>query len=86
MSKFVVQTASAKMPSSCKGRYSRVAVLELADGYERAAMISERAKGVVRICATWEKRSMGKTERCAYRVALREANALAAELTWQHSG
>lgn len=42
MSHYIVQSAAACMPSSCKGRYRRVAVLEVEDGktkrcaYERA--------------------------------------------------
>jgi hypothetical protein len=43
-------------------------------------MISERAKGCHRIVETWESRNIGKTDRCAFRVALREAEELAARL------
>jgi hypothetical protein len=42
-------------------------------------MISERAKGVVRIVELWDKRHMGGS-RNAYAVALSEAQALCAKL------
>jgi hypothetical protein len=76
---YIVKTAAAKMPSSCKGRYRRVAVMEVADGTE-PAMISERAKGVIRIVETWERLNEGRTDKCAYRRALAEANAMAERL------
>jgi hypothetical protein len=43
-------------------------------------MLSERARGVVRVVATWEKLNVGKTARCAYQRALADAIELAAEL------
>ena len=78
--KFIVQSSAACMPSSCWGRYRRVAVLEVQEGVDRVKMISPRALGVVRVVRTWEKRSVGSTERCAYRRALQEAQKLAASL------
>jgi len=81
MRHYLVQTASAKMPTSCRfGRYRRVAVLEVEAGVTEVAMISTRARGVVRVVATWERCSVGSTERCAYARALTEARALAARL------
>jgi hypothetical protein len=76
---FIVKTATAQMPSSCWGRYGRVAVLEIEIG-TAPAMISARARGVVRIVRTWERLNMGNTDRCAYSRALAEAEALAAKL------
>lgn len=81
---FVVQTASAAMPGSCWGQYARVGVLEVEKG-TKPAMISKRAKGVVRIVETWEKLNVGKAGmagggRCAYSKALAEAEELAAQL------
>jgi len=80
MSRYIVMTASAKMPASCRGRYSRVAVVEtsLPQG-EAPKMISDRALGVIRIVETWERLNHGGP-RSAYAVALREADALAARL------
>ena len=78
--KFIVQTASASMPQCCWGIYRRVAVLEVEEGVDRLSMISKRARGCVRGVKTWEKLNVGKTEKCAYRVALAEAEALAATL------
>lgn len=78
---YIVQTAAAAMPSSCWGTYRRVAVLEVEDGVDRAAMISARARGVIRVVATWERCNVGRTSRCAYERALSEAREMAAELT-----
>jgi len=76
---YVVKTACAKMPSSVKGTYRRVAVLEVDPGTE-PIMISERARGVRRIVHTWDRLNVGTTDRCAYRVALVEAEKMAADL------
>lgn len=76
----IVQTAAAKTPSSCWGVYRRVAVLEVEAGVDRASMISDRARGVRRVVATWEKCNVGKTDACAYQQALAAARELAAEL------
>jgi len=70
MTEFIVKTATAKMPTSVKHPYARVAVLEIEHGAQ-PKMISDRARGVVRVVRTWEKLSVGKTERCAFRRALR---------------
>ena len=83
MTRFTTQTASAKMPASCFGRYGRVAVIEIEDGLPadfQPAMISERARGVVRIVQTWEKCNIGKTDRCAFARARARAEALANKL------
>ena len=80
MTHYIVQTAAAKMPTSCWGTSRRVAVLEVEDGVESVAMISERAKGVVRVVETWERLNVGTTDRCAYEMALAEAYAMITEL------
>lgn len=72
---YIVMTSSAKMPSTCRGRYRNVAVVQT-DGTTVPKMISRRAKGVVDILGFWEKLNVGKTEACAYRRALVEANAV----------
>ena len=79
MSQFIVQTAIASMPSSCKGYYRRVAVLEVEDGVTSVKMISPRAKGLVRIVATWEK-CHAAGENTAYARALADAEEMAAAL------
>lgn len=79
MSQFIVQTACAHMPSSCWGAYRRVAVMEVEPGAQ-PKMISNRARGVVRVVRTWEKLNVGRTERCAYRRAVREAQELCERL------
>jgi hypothetical protein len=65
------------MPSSCKGRYRRVAVLEVPIGVETAII---RNSTNVRIVETWEGCNVGKTDRCAYAIALSEAEKLAEKL------
>lgn len=71
--------ASAQMPASCKGVYKRIAIVETVSA-ERPKMISERTKGVIRIVRSWERLHVGKTERCAYARAMREAEGLLASL------
>ena len=79
--KFVVMQAAACMPNSCWGRYRKVAVVEIEDGFKgRPKMISRRAKGVARVVALWDKQSVGKTARCAFQKALAAAEALCARL------
>ena len=77
---FIVMTACAKMPSSCRGSYRRVAVVEVEKGVV-PAMISDRAKGLVRIVDTWEGCNVGKTAKSAYAIAMAEAKALVAKLS-----
>ena len=76
---FIVLDKAAKMPNSCWGKYRRVAVLEVEQG-SIPAMISKRARGVIRVVATWEKLNVGLTERCAFERALSEAHDLARQL------
>ncbi len=78
--KFVVTSSAARMPPACWGTYRRVAVLEVAADAPGPRMISERARGVIAVVRTWERRSVGNTARCAYQVAMREAAELAAKL------
>jgi len=75
---YIVKTSTARMPNSCWGRYRHVAVMEVDPGTV-PSMISPRARGVRRIVQTWDRRHAGQTDRCAYRVALAEAAALAAQ-------
>lgn len=78
--RFIVMTASESMPSSCKGRYGKVAVVELEPGFEgRPAMISERAKGVARIVTLDRRLNVGGA-RSAFALAHIEAQKLCAKL------
>lgn len=86
MSKYIVQTAAAKMPVKCWGKYCRVAVIEVEEGVEAVSMISARAKGVVRIVRVWEKCHVGTTARCEYQRVLATANKLASELNNAKAG
>ena len=76
---YIVKTSAARMPSTCKGRYRHVAVMEVDPG-SVPAMISVRARGVRRIIQTWDKVNVGQTDRCAFKRALAEADRLAAQL------
>ena len=81
MGKYIVISSSAKMPSSCRGRYRRVGVVELEPGVEGPpTMLSSRSRQVKPVVETWERLNVGTTERCAYQRALREADALAHQL------
>jgi len=82
---YIVQTAAAQMPQSCKGSYRRIAVIEVKKGLKRVSMISDRAKGVIRIAETWERLNVGTSPRCAYQKALAEAEALCAKLNREES-
>lgn len=77
---YIVKTSSAKMPASVKAQYRNVAIIEVDDNITDVSMISERAKGVKRIVRHYGPLHVGKTDRCAYRVALAEATAEAAVL------
>lgn len=72
---YVVKTSCARMPSSCWGRYRRIAVLEVKVG-ALPKMISERARGVVRVVETWERLYVGSSPRCAYEIALAVAHEM----------
>ena len=75
---FIVMTAAARMPGGVRAPYRRVAVVET-DG-TMPKMISDRAKGVIRIVETWERLNVGRGVRSAYVQALTEAEALCKRL------
>jgi|TARA_R100001530_G_scaffold134550_1_gene109635 hypothetical protein len=77
---FITKTATAQMPGSCWGRYGKVAVIEVEDGVEDVAMISDRARGAIRVVEVWDRQFWGKSNRCAFAIAVIEAEALAASL------
>ncbi|MFA6168434.1 MAG: hypothetical protein WC700_17555 [Gemmatimonadaceae bacterium] len=76
---FTVKISSAAMPSSCWGRYCHVAVIEHDVG-DYPATISERARGTVRVVASWRRQHVGTTPRCALSRAERAAAKMAARL------
>lgn len=78
----IVMSSQASMPGSCKGRYRYVTVVEVCHwdanvGGPDWRPTSMRAKSVLRIIRRTGPHSVGKTERCAYAVALASANDLA---------
>lgn len=81
----LVMVRAAPMPRNCFGRYVRVGValvdpLGLPTGRRQPTMLSERARGVVRVEQTWERCHSGKGVRDAASAAIREARELAALL------
>ena len=73
---FIVMTAAAQMPATCRGRYGKVAVCEVIKGI-RPKMISERAKGMVRIVSLADKLHAGQGgPRTAYAIAKVDAERL----------
>jgi hypothetical protein len=83
MTKYIVQSASASMPSSVKAPYRRVAILEVNDDLKGpASMISTHSRDVVRIVATWERLHQGWNNgpRTAFARALADAETLALNL------
>jgi hypothetical protein len=76
---YVVKISSEKMPASVRSPYKRIAVMCVKPG-TFPSMISTRAKGVYLICREWRKLFVGKTAKCAYKIALTEATDLASNL------
>jgi hypothetical protein len=75
---YAVMTASAHMPSTCKGRYRKVAVVEYT-GDRPPSRIDPRITGVR---VVWQRVGcVGLTARCGYQKALREAEYVCANLT-----
>jgi hypothetical protein len=77
---YIVRTSKACMPVKCWGTYRHVAVIEVDAGVDDVSMISTRAKGVRRIVARWDRKHVGSTDRCAYEIALAEAEEMADRL------
>ena len=75
----IVMTSSAKMPGSVRHPYRNVAVV-LVEGDNRPAMISAKARGVVRIVHHFGPQCVGKTAKCAYQRTLVKAQRMADEL------
>jgi hypothetical protein len=80
----IVMTSSAKMPNSVKAAYVNVAVVQINQHYTaqglRPKMISERARGVLRVIRLGHYPAAGKTERSGYQQALKRADELAFRL------
>jgi len=77
---YLIKTSTAKMPASVHSRYIHTAVLEVHAGVESVKMISERARGVVRIVRRWGPSYVGSTLKCAASRDLAKAHALLREL------
>jgi len=74
------------MPTTCWGKYGKVAVVEVDEAVlekhniPQPRMISPRAIGMVRIVKEWRRLNKGTTNRCAYHKAMQEAEKLIKEL------
>jgi hypothetical protein len=83
----IIYTACASMPSSCRGTYRNVYVIDV--HYKRAwnpdyRPTSIRSKEVLQIISSWGPCSVGKTERCSYQRALAAAREVRDR--WNNSG
>jgi len=80
---WIVMTSAARMPRSCRGSYRNVALVKITPQYaaegRRPKIISKRARGVETV-EHLGHHNVGKTERCAYCVALAEAQERADRL------
>ena len=74
--KLIIKISQEKMPSSCWGKYGRVAIMEMEADAPFPAMISPRASGCVKIHKVWNKLFWGTSERCALRRAVEAARQL----------
>jgi hypothetical protein len=78
---YVVMTSTAKMPASVRAPYRRVAVVQLTPDYAAAnrlpKMISERARGVVRVIDFGKFPAAGSTPRSGLVSALQRAEEMA---------
>lgn len=89
MEKFIVMSASAPVKGKARkfGRYYRVAVVEITEDWARhgmrPAMISERARGVVRIVKDYGSHNCGKTVKSAFYRTMKEAKEYAKKLNSQ---
>jgi hypothetical protein len=75
---YYVIVSQAKMPSSCKGRYGRVGLIQVDPYYSEPRIIRDTKHATV--IATWEKCFWGITNRCALRQAAERAVDWADEL------
>ena len=73
---FVVMTASAKMPTSCWGRYGRVALVRVQPGCRAPGCIRDTKTAAV--LETWERCHVGGP-RSAFGRAVAQAEAKVAE-------
>ena len=67
---------STDTPRGGFGNYAKIGLLEVEPGTTHVAMISQRATGVIRVVETWPGLFRGKTDACAFSVALEEAKIL----------
>ena len=71
---WIVMTASAHMPSTCRGKYRKVALVEVKDPADMPSRIDERDRRIVQV-RHQGNHHFGKTDRGAYQRALARANA-----------
>jgi hypothetical protein len=75
---YTIVVSSARMPSSCRGRYARIGIVRSPVGVPAPTRIcTTQVHTVVR---TWESLHVGKTEACEFERALKAAEAELARL------
>jgi tRNA G37 N-methylase Trm5 len=75
---FIVMTAKAKMPSSCWGKYGKIAVVEVAEG-KIPKQIHPKHKAIKRIVEVWDRKNIGGPK-SAFAIAKKEAEELCKQL------
>lgn len=71
--RWALMTSAAKMPQKCWGKYRNVAVVEIHSEGQMPSAIDSRRKNVLAIPFYRGKLNVGKTEACAYNIALADA-------------
>jgi len=79
---WIVMTAAAHMPSSCRGNYRKIALVEVKDIKEMPFRIDSRDSRILQIIQMGNHH-FGKTARCAYQRELAAAKARCDELNSQ---
>ena len=74
---YYIVSSSAHMPNKCWGIYRHVAIIERNDGKRPTIIRDTKSQKII---ATWRNLNVGRTEKCAYRRALKEAEAYLASL------
>lgn len=90
MNRYILIDKCAKMPATCRGKYRRIAIVELDQAYlvtSRLAgwpdpdlRIDSRDKRIKNIVHVWDRLHVGSTDRCEYARTLATARAMLDEL------
>jgi len=81
---WIVMTASAHMPSTCRDKYRKVALIEIKDPADMPSRIDERDRRIVQVRHKGNHH-FGKTDRGAYQRAVVAAQTLCDELNKENA-